>query len=82
MFLSTLVVLIAALAFIAGVLIAFIWAVRHDQFGDLDRQVRLPLEGRDLRLIRPWETAEQAEARRREWGDALKPGPGEWGGAR
>ncbi len=81
MFPSTLVLLIVVLAFMAGALVFFIWAARAGQLGDLDRQAMLPLDERDLRVSHPWETAEQAEARREAWGEPLPPEPGEWGGA-
>lgn len=81
MFPATLILLIAALSFGALALGAFIWAARHGHFHDIERQARLPLEERDLRLAHPWETPEQAEARREAWGEPLAPEPGEWGGA-
>lgn len=58
----------------------FVWAWRRGFFDDMPGQAHAPLEPRDYRLIRPWETPEEQEERRRQYGELLEPEPWEWGG--
>ena len=60
---------------------AFVWAWRRGQFRELDRQAHVIFDERDLRLERPWETADQRAEREARYGPLVEPSPGEWGGA-
>lgn len=77
---ASLVVLLTGVAFGVLALACFACAWRRGHFDDMDAQAHLVFEPRDLRLERPWETAEQREARLIH-GAPVPPAPGEWGGA-
>jgi cbb3-type cytochrome oxidase maturation protein len=77
---SSFVVLLTGVVLGGLGLLAFAWAWRRGHFGDLDAQSRVIFDERDYRLERPWESPEQREERRRLYGEALAPEPGEWGG--
>jgi len=82
MFPSSLVVVLTGLGFGLLALAAFAWGWRRGQYRDLSAQARVIFDARDMRLDRPWETAQQRAERAREFG-ALEPAPpGEWGEGR
>ena len=79
MFPSSLAVILAGLATVAIALGAFVWAWWRGQFGQLDAQSRVPLDERDVRLERPWESGTQKADRAALHGALVTALPGEWG---
>ncbi|GAC1515934.1 MAG: hypothetical protein NVS1B4_08500 [Gemmatimonadaceae bacterium] len=79
MFPSSLVVILAGLTTVAIALGAFLWAWRRGHLGQLEAQSRVVLDERDVRLERPWETAQQRADRARHHGALVPPLLGEWG---
>lgn len=79
MFVSTLVLGLLGLLMAGLAVGAFVWAARRGQFRDLERQALLPLDGAEVRLVRPWETAEEARLRWAGWGEELVGEGGEDG---
>lgn len=80
MFPSSLAVILVGLLLGGVALAAFAWAWRAGAFHHLDRQARVILDERDLRLERPWESPEQRRARIAAHGASLPARPSEWGG--
>lgn len=76
---SSLAVILTGLALAAIALGGFVWGWRTGAFSQLDKQARIILDERDLRLVRPWETAHQRAVRRARYGAPLEAEPGEWG---
>lgn len=64
--------------FAAGVLV---WAMRRGFFGNLDAQALAVFDDEDLRIARPWETADERGERERRYGAPVLPSGGEWGGS-
>lgn len=79
MFPSSLAVILTGLALAAIALGAFAWGWRSGAFSHLDAQARIILDERDLRLERPWETADQRAVRLAAYGSHIQAEPGEWG---
>lgn len=79
MFPSSLAVILAGLATVAIALGAFAWAWWRGQFAQLDAQSRVPLDERDVRLERPWESGTQQADRAALHGALVTALPGEWG---
>lgn len=82
MFPSSLAVIAAGLVLGLVALTVFAWAWRTGGFRHLDRQARVILDERDLRLERPWESPGQQAERVTAYGEPLPPRPSEWGDAR
>ncbi len=75
------VLLLLTLAALVGALVIFAWAWSRGLLEVHPGDDALALDEDDLRIARPWETADQASARIAEHGPALPARPGEWGGA-
>lgn len=78
---SSFVLIITALTGFATVAM-FAWAWWTGKLEELESQALGVFDPRDLRLARPWESADDRAARARDFGELVDPVPGEWGDAR
>ncbi len=78
---STHVLVLLVLIGFASVAV-FGWAWWTGKLDDPEAQAASVLDLRDLRLERPWESAEERSARAERFGPLVPPEPGEWGDGR
>ena len=60
----------------------FAWAWLSGKLVDPEAQAASVLDARDLRLDRPWESAEERASREDRFGPLVAAEPGEWGDGR
>jgi hypothetical protein len=82
MFAASLAVVLLGALLLGGAIVAFAWAWARGELDPRPEHAAIPLDPRDLRVARPWETEAQAAERRADHGEPLPPEPGEWGGGR
>lgn len=78
---TSLVVAIATVAMTLIPALLLLWAWRRGLFRDLEAQSRVIFDERDWRVVRPWESRAERQARDVAFGPPEPARPGEWGGA-
>lgn len=77
MFADSLLIVLLILALGVPALVFLFWAVRQGQFDNLDEASAAILDESDLRTVRPWENARQAQERVDRYGQPLNS-PQRW----